>query len=132
MTHFQKLSDTEMEVMQIIWASDHPMTSSELLNIFKVNKGVEWKGQTMATFLARLVDKGVLISVKQQGRTKFYEPSMSPQKYHSQEAKSLLKKLYEGSVKNFLTALYDGKEMSREDITELKHWFAEKADIDHE
>lgn len=132
MTNFQKLSETEMEVMQIIWASGHPMTSSELLDIFARNKGKEWKGQTMATFLARLVEKGVLISPKQQGRTNIYEPCMSPEEYRSQEAKSLLETLYEGSVKNFLAALYDGKELEKEEIVELRRWFAEKAGVKNE
>lgn len=127
MTNFQKLSETEMEVMQIIWASGHPMTSGELLDIFARNKGKEWKGQTMATFLARLVQKGVLISTSQQGRTNIYEPCMSPEEYRSREAKNLLKTLYEGSVKNFLTTLYDGKELTKDEIAELRRWFAEKA-----
>ena len=132
MTNFQKLSETEMEVMQIIWASGHPMTSSELLDIFARNKGKEWKGQTMATFLARLVEKGVLISTKQQGRTNIYESYMSPEEYRSREAKSLLETLYEGSVKNFLATLYDGKELTKDEIAELKRWFAEKAGVKNE
>lgn len=126
MANFQKLSETEIEVMQIIWASDHPITSGELLDIFARNKGKKWKGQTIATFLARLVEKGVLTSVK-QGRANIYKPRVSPEEYRRQEAKSLLETLYEGSVKNFLTALYDGKELTKDEITELKQWFAEKA-----
>ncbi|MEN3004994.1 BlaI/MecI/CopY family transcriptional regulator [Dehalobacterium formicoaceticum] len=126
MTNFQKLSETEMEVMQIIWASDHPITSGELLDIFAQQKGKEWKGQTMATFLARLVEKGVLTSIK-QGRANIYRPRMSLEEYRSQEAKSLLETLYEGSVKNFLATLYDGKELAKDEMTELRRWFAEKA-----
>lgn len=132
MTNFQKLSETEMEVMQIIWASGRPMTSGELLDIFARNKGKEWKGQTMATFLARLVEKGVLISTKQRGRTNIYETCMSPEEYRSQEAKSLLETLYEGSVKNFLATLYDGKELTKDEIAELRRWFAEKAGVNNE
>ncbi len=126
MINFQKLSETEMEVMQIIWASDHPITSGELLDIFAQQKGKEWKGQTIATFLARLVEKGVLISIK-QGRANIYKPRISPEEYRSHEAKSLLETLYEGSVKNFLTTLYDGKELTKDEMTELRRWFAEKA-----
>jgi len=126
MTNFQKLSETEMEVMQIIWASDHPVTSSELLDIFARKKGKVWKGQTIATFLARLVEKGVLTSIK-QGRANLYKPRMSQEEYRRQEAKSLLETLYEGSVKNFLAALYDGKELTKDELTDLKRWFAEKA-----
>lgn len=127
MNNFQKLSETEMEVMEIIWASGHPITSSELLDIFAQQRGKDWKGQTMATFLARLVEKGVLIITGQQGRTNIYEPHMSPEEYRSQEAKSLLETLYEGSVKNFLTTLYDGKELTKDEMTELRRWFADKA-----
>ncbi|WMJ77902.1 MULTISPECIES: BlaI/MecI/CopY family transcriptional regulator [unclassified Sedimentibacter] len=126
MINFQKLSETEMEVMQIIWASDHPITSGELLDIFAQQKGKEWKGQTIATFLARLVEKGVLTSIK-QGRANIYKPRISPEEYRSHEAKSLLETLYEGSVKNFLTTLYDGKELTKDEMTELRRWFAEKA-----
>lgn len=127
MTNFQKLSETEMEVMQIIWECGHPITSSELLDIFAEKKGKEWKGQTIATFLARLVEKGVLMSTKKQGRTNIYSPLISPEEYRSKEAKSLLETLYEGSVKNFLATLYDGKELTKDDVTELRRWFAEKA-----
>lgn len=127
MKKFQKLSETEMEVMQIIWERGYPTTSSELLEIFSEEKGKDWKGQTIATFLARLVEKGVLISARKQGRTNIYSPSISQEEYRSQEAKSLLEKLYEGSVKNFLATLYDGKKLTKNDVAELRSWFAEKA-----
>ena len=125
MNNFQKLSETEMEVMEIIWATDHPITSSELLEIFARDKGRKWKGQTMATFLARLVEKGVLIITGQQGRTNIYEPCMSLEQYRSQEAKNLLETLYKGSVKNFLVTLYDGNDLTVEEIAELKQWFSQ-------
>lgn len=127
MKKFQKLSETEMEVMQIIWERGYPITSSELLGIFSEEKGKDWKGQTIATFLARLVEKGVLISTRKQGRTNIYSPSISQEEYRSQEAKSLLEKLYEGSVKNFLATLYDGEKLTKNDVAELRSWFAEKA-----
>lgn len=125
MTNFQKLSETEMEVMKVIWASPHPVTSSELLDIF-ATRGKEWKGQTMSTFLTRLVDKKVLISTR-QGRANIYEPSISPEEYQSQEANSILQTLYKGSVKNFLTTLYGGEKMTKDEIVELRQWFVEKA-----
>lgn len=125
MRGFQKLSETEMEVMTVIWEFDHPVTSSELLTIFSQRKGKEWKGQTIATFLARLVDKGVL-AVKKQGRSNSYSPHLSPKEYKKWEAQSLLDVMYKGSVKTFLATLYDGEEVSKEEINELKQWFSEK------
>lgn len=125
MKDFHKLSETEMELMQVIWAYDHPVTSSELLDIFAQTKGKEWKGQTIATFLARLVDKGVLTAMK-QGRSNTYVPLLSYEEYKQWEAQSVLDQMYQGSIKNFLSALYDGKKLSKEDISELKQWLSEK------
>ena len=51
MKKFQKLSDTEMEIMTIIWGLNKEVTSAELLNIIEKEKGKRWSGQTIATFL---------------------------------------------------------------------------------
>lgn len=125
MNEFQKLSETEAELMQVIWECDHPVTSTELLRIFAERKGKKWKGQTISTFLSRLVDKGVLEATR-QGRTNMYVPRLSPEEYKLWEAESVLDELYQGSVKNFLSALYDGEKISKEEISELKQWFSEK------
>ena len=122
---FQKLSDTEMEVMRMIWASDHPVTSGELLNFFARKKGKEWKGQTIATFLARLVEKGVLLAAR-RGRSNTYTPRISPKEYRRLEAQSMLDQMYKGSVGNFLAALYDGETVSEEDLIELREWLKGK------
>ena len=62
MKKFQKLSDTEMEIMTIIWGLNKEVTSAELLNIIEKEKGKRWSGQTIATFLSRMIEKGVLTS----------------------------------------------------------------------
>lgn len=125
MENFQKLSETEMELMQAIWEMDRPVKSSELLNLFAQKKGKDWKGQTIATFLSRLVDKG-LLSVTREGRSNIYQPYLSPEEYKRFEAQSLLDGMYQGSIKNFLSALYDGNKVTEKEINELKQWFSEK------
>lgn len=131
MTHFQKLSETEMEVMQFIWDAHKPVTSNELLTFFAEKKGKEWKGQTVATFLARLVEKGVLVATK-QGRANIYTPKLSPEEYKRLEAKSVLDNLYEGSVKNFLAALYDGERPDKKELDEIRRWFLEQVGDENE
>lgn len=125
MSEFQKLSETEDELMKVIWECDHPVTSTELLRIFAERKGKQWKAQTISTFLSRLVDKGVLTATR-KGRTNLYVPRMTQDEYKLWEAESVLDELYQGSVKNFLSALYDGDKISKKDIDELKQWFSEK------
>jgi BlaI family penicillinase repressor len=124
-SEFQKMSETEAELMKVIWECDHPVTSTELLRIFAEQKGKQWKGQTISTFLSRLVEKGVLTATR-QGRTNLYEPRLSEEEYKLWEAESVLDELYQGSVKNFLSALYDSEKISKKEIDELKQWFSEK------
>ena len=57
MQTFRALSDSEMEIMQVIWQLGAPITTSQLRHLF-AHKG--WKIQTLATFLTRLVDKGAI------------------------------------------------------------------------
>lgn len=124
MKNVQKLSDTEMELMEVIWECDPPVTSTELLRIF-IQRGKEWKAQTISTFLSRLVDKGALKATR-HGRTNKYAPIISPKDYKLAETQQVLDGLYQGSVKNLIAALYDGDKLSDEDIAELKQWFSEK------
>ncbi|MBD2863983.1 MULTISPECIES: BlaI/MecI/CopY family transcriptional regulator [Paenibacillus] len=124
MKHVQRLSDTEMELMEVIWECDPPVTSTELLRIF-AGRGKEWKAQTISTFLSRLIDKGVLEATR-DGRTNKYVPVLLPKDYKLAEAQHVLDGLYQGSVKNLIAALYDGDKLSDEDIAELKQWFSGK------
>ncbi|MGQ8871257.1 BlaI/MecI/CopY family transcriptional regulator [Paenibacillus sp. TSA_86.1] len=120
----QKWSETELELMEVIWSCTPPVTSSELLDMFN-EKGKAWKAQTISTFLSRLVDKGAL-TVTRQGRTNYYEPLLLPEDYKLQKTKTVLDGLYQGSVKNLVSAMYDGDKLSEDDIAELKKWLSEK------
>ena len=75
MGQFQSLSESEMEIMRVIWDADAPITAAQLLELF-AHKG--WKIQTVSTFLTRLVEKGVL-TVERRGRSNFYTPAVTEQ-----------------------------------------------------
>ncbi|WP_341280767.1 BlaI/MecI/CopY family transcriptional regulator [Paenibacillus sp. FSL H8-0537] len=124
MNQIQKLSDTELELMEVIWECTPPVTSTELLSLFAL-KGKEWKAQTISTFLSRLVEKGALTTTR-HGRINKYEPLISAEDYRLIGTQHVLDGLYQGSVKNMVSALYDGDKLSDEDIAELKKWLSEK------
>ncbi len=123
MSKIQKMSDSEMEVMREVWAAGGPVTSAQLLEKFGADKG--WKPTTVLTFLARLVEKGIL-EKERQGKANRYIPAVSESEYKNFEARSFLNEVYNGSVKSFVTALFDGNDISREEIEELKKWFSQR------
>lgn len=57
---FQQLSDTELMIMEYLWAQNTPKTFSEIKAFFEATTSKNWKKQTLSTFLLRLVKKGVL------------------------------------------------------------------------
>lgn len=122
MKKFEKTSDSEMEIMKVIWELAAPVTIAQLLEIFENRK---WKVQTMGTFLTRLTDKG-LLSVTKQKNTNIYTAAVTEQKYNQLEAQNMLSSMYDGSLQNFLSALYGDGKINAGEIEELKRWF-EKA-----
>ena len=123
MNKIQKMSESEMEVMQVIWAAGGSITSAELLH--ELNKEKDWKPTTVFTFLARLVEKGILTAVK-HGKANQYISFVSEDEYRQYETRSFLNSVHKGSVKSFITALYEGDDISKEEIEELKKWFLQR------
>jgi len=119
MKKFYKMSESEMEIMKTIWELAAPVTIVQLLDIFEIRK---WKVQTMGTFLTRLTDKG-LLSVNKQKNTNYYTSVITEQEYNRLEAQNLLSTMYDGSLENFLSALYGGKKINANEAENLKKWF---------
>lgn len=109
------LSASELEIMLRIWESNGPLTFEE------INESVSaknWSENTVRSFLQRMVNKGYL-KVSKQGRYNLYSPLVSAD-YINRQGRSILSKLYEDSVQNFVAQLYQTDALTREDLQELK------------
>ena len=115
-----KLSDTEMEVMQVIWGMAAPVTVAQLQSVFNDSKG--WKTSTLSTLLSRLIDKGFLTK-SMHGKVNHYSTNATLEAYQKNETKSLLANLYGGNVKSFVAALVDDDGITKEELMGLKQWF---------
>ena len=125
MKKFREISETEREIMEVLWGSESAKTLNELLDFFANERGRVWKPQTLATFMSRLVEKE-LILWEQRGRARYYSPAMTKAEYEGAKAKTLLDTLFKGSLKGFVAALYDGDALSEQDIAEMKEWVESK------
>lgn len=121
MDRSKKLSETEYEIMEVLWNSEVPMSASQILSYFAEHRNKEWKAQTLATFLSRLTQKGLLTS-QREGRVPYYWPIKTCEEYQKSNAQRILDTLYGGSIKNFFAALYGESQMSEEDREALKQW----------
>lgn len=115
-----KISDSEMEIMKIIWQEGRAVTTADLLGRLES----QWKQTTVLTFLKRLADKGVL-QVSRAGKANYYEARITEEDYKKQQTQEFLQDMHAGSVKNFLAALYGGEKPGKQELDEIKQWFEE-------
>ncbi len=118
------IGSAELEIMKVIWKAKEPITS---LDIGKEVEDKGWKKTTIATFLTRLVEKGVL-SADKQGKLYYYTPLITEKEYRKSQTKNLIKTLYNGSVRDFAVSFFEEQKLSDKDIQELKAIFEEKGE----
>ena len=114
-----KISDAELEVMNILWREKQPVPFSSIRT--ELHNKMGWEKSTIATLLRRLQKKGA-ISI-QEKEIRYYMPNITKEDYIMLKKKTLIDKLYEGSTKNFVAALCQNGELTEADIDELKMYF---------
>lgn len=124
LNNIRRLPDSELELMQIIWQQEPPVSRLEIEQ--QVCAHHELAPTTILTLLTRLCEKGFL-SVEKQGRANLYRPLIARRDYLAAESRNLLEKLYGGSIKTFANALCDSG-LSRADLAELRS-LLEKGDL---
>lgn len=113
------LPNSELELMMILWQTDAPMTRLEIEE--KLPEERKLSKTTVLSFLSRLEEKG-FVKIEKDGRNNRYISLVEEKDYLEQEGSSILRKLYNNSVKKFVASLYDGKELSKNQIEELKNY----------
>lgn len=125
MDRSKKMSETESEIMEVLWSAGEPMSAAQLLDHFATHHGKVWKAQTLSTFLSRLTQKGLLSSLR-EGRVVYYQPIQTKADYLQGITKGILDSMYQGSVKHFFAALCGGAPLPEKDRAELRAWLEEQ------
>lgn len=113
----KRLPDSELEIMMAIWSCEQPVTRMQIEE--KLDREPKISATTVLSFLSRLEEKG-FVTVTKEGKTNVYHARVSKKEYLGEESKSILSRMYGSSLKNFVTAFYDGKQVSRDEIQELQ------------
>jgi predicted transcriptional regulator len=109
--------------MRAIWRSVPPVTTREIME--KLEGGKKWKPQTVLTLLVRLIEKGFLASEK-TGRDRSYTPRIAEDDYLQVETGDFMKRYYGNSVGSLVKTMYEGKNLSKKDLEELRAWLDER------
>ncbi len=122
---YQRLPDSELDIMLVLWNGTLPMTRPEIEKV--INKKKNLAPTTILSLLTRLEAKK-FVEVTKQGKMNLYTPLVSQSDYQANESQNVLEKLYGNSLKKFVTSLYQGKKMSSEEVRDLSNFLKELED----
>jgi BlaI family penicillinase repressor len=120
MEDIRRLPDGELEIMQIVWDSTPPVPRSAIEEALGERRPAP---STILTFLTRLCAKGFL-SLERRGRVNYYTPLIPRHTYLAAASRSVLDRLYGGSLANFAVALSESG-VSREELEQLRRMLEE-------
>lgn len=116
MGNASKISDSEWEIMKIIWINPN-CTAQDIIEQLKDSQ--KWKPKTIKTLISRLIDKNI-VGFEQLGREYKYYSLVNEEECRKTENKSFLQKVYNGSLKSLLLNFIEEENLSKEDIEDLK------------
>ncbi|MDR1135838.1 MAG: BlaI/MecI/CopY family transcriptional regulator [Clostridiales Family XIII bacterium] len=110
------LPTAQLEVMITIWDAGAPVTRNEIQDMLSDNL---WKTTTLNTFLNRLSQSGFL-EIAHRGKEYVYSPLITKEAYMAFEGGSILKTLYDNSIKKFVASVYGGAKLTEQEINDLQ------------
>lgn len=114
-----KISDSELEVMKVLWQAGDALTVTEIRETLQKMRG--WEATTAKTLVSRLVTKGV---VRQEKHNVFYyTPLLSEQEYNNWATHDLIRRVYHGSARDLVAALVHSEGLTQDDLAELRELF---------
>lgn len=116
-----QVSDSELELMKIIWAEDGKALYARIMDAL-AETGNHWQKNTVITLLSRLVEKG-LLKTNKIGRRNEYTAIVTEEDYQAAQAKTLLDKLYEGDAKGLVSTLIQREMLTATDYEDLKKFW---------
>jgi len=112
-----RITETEWEVMRVIWAK-HPVAANEVVERLMAQDAT-WHPKTVRTLLARLVRKRAL-AYEPQGRVYVYEPLVRESECVAAASASFLERVFGGSLKPMLAHFVEQRRLTKKDLKELR------------
>ena len=117
----RRLPDSELAVMQAVWAFEPPVARSQIETQLPGDMAMT----TLLTLLSRLQEKGFL-RIEKAGRRSLYIPLVAQKDYQAAQSRRFVDQVFGGSISAFAAALCD-QGLSREELEELRRLLREDA-----
>ncbi|WP_111979780.1 BlaI/MecI/CopY family transcriptional regulator [Algibacillus agarilyticus] len=118
-----KLSEFELDVMQIFWEQG-PCSASAAHKVISESKKTAYT--TVKTIVDRLEEKGAIKRVGNEGRSIVYSAAVKQEAMSQSVLPDFLKRFFGGNSRNLVAHLIDDEKLSEDDIEYLQHYLANK------
>lgn len=113
------LTAAELELMQVLWAADHPLAVQEVLDRLPGRAYT-----TIATLLKILEDKG-FATTQREGRKLVYAPHVQRPEYEGTALRDIVHRVFSGDAAALVRTLVQGETLTDYERTMLRHLLAE-------
>jgi BlaI family transcriptional regulator, penicillinase repressor len=111
-----RISDAELEVMEVLWASAEPLTATDVAERVS-DRG--WSLATVKTMLSRLTAKRA-ICYREEGRRYLYSAAIARDSYVGRESRRFVDQLFGGRVSPLVARLAEEDALSEDDIAAIE------------
>lgn len=116
MKKIPRISESEWEIMKVIWAKPS-IGSNEIVEIISTQH--DWHPKTIKTLLNRLLKKGAL-TFETQGRAYLYRPLVKESDCVKVVSESFLQRVFGGALQPMLAHFVEHQKLSPAEAKELK------------
>ncbi|MEQ8786607.1 MAG: BlaI/MecI/CopY family transcriptional regulator [Pirellulaceae bacterium] len=115
-------AELQLAIMQVLWERGEA-TVAEVREALQPERPLAYT--TVGTMLAKMEDNGQ-VRHRTDGRVNVYRPALSRDKVTRTMVGDLTQRLFGGDVTELVCHLLDGRDMSREELAELKRLIRRK------
>ena len=113
--HMKKLTERELAIMNVLWDGG----AMSMRDIVDGLPEPQPHFNTVATFVRRLENNGMITHKELGARFFLYEPAISREKYAEQVNKESVNRFFGGSYMDFISCLVEQQEVSVDELKEL-------------
>ena len=112
-----RVSDAELKVMEVLWASSRSLTAAEVAE--RIPAGQAWSLATVKTLLSRLTAKGA-IEFAEEGRRYLYAAAIPRDSYVGRESRRFVDQMFGGRLSPLVARLAEQDALDEDDIAAIR------------
>jgi BlaI family penicillinase repressor len=118
------ISDSEWDVMNVLWSAESPLSANEVVERLAGLR--DWNPRTVKTLLNRLINKGAL-AYDAEGKRYLYRPRVSREQCVRDETRSFLSRVFAGALGPMLLQFVAQAKLTPDEVEALKRLLDKKA-----